>query len=315
MQAPTPSTAPPPALVLCLPVDDCSPELQALARAAGTTLFPRPVAPDWRAELAALRKRFPGAMLVRVRRADLWLADDALPRLVHAASAARGPLTALFNGDPQLTVASPDTTLATEPVAIDAAVHALGEHRLQPVAASKPAILLLAAGADPAADLELVDCVYVHVPGPIEGLATPADRRERAPAHPLARLRHALNQTGIGPASEWTSAARDQRPVVLHILHGWGGGAERFVRDLARSDADRHHLLLRASGNPGRRRHGEFIELLDARGGPPLRRALLSPPIGAIARRPIIRRKFIGAADWTNPEIVAYLNKLDGGKS
>ncbi len=285
MQAPTPSTAPPPALVLCLPVDDCSPELQALARAAGTILFPRPVAPDWRAELAALRKRFPGAMLVRVRRADLWLADDALSRLVHAASAARGPLTALFNGDPQLTVASPDTTLAAEPVAIDAAVHALGEHRLQPVAASKPAILLLAAGADPAADLELVDCVYVHVPGPIEGLATPADRRERAPAHPLARLRHALNQTGIGPASEWTSAARDQRPVVLHILHGWGGGAERFVHDLARSDADRHHLLLRASGDPGRRRHGEFIELLDARGGPPLRRALLSPPIGAIARR------------------------------
>ena len=285
MQAPTPSTAPPPALVLCLPVDDCSPELQALARAAGTTLFPRPVAPDWRAELAALRKRFPGATLVRVRRADLWLADDALPRLVHAASASRGPLTALFNGDPQLTVASPDTTLAAEPVAIDAAVHALGEHRLQPVAASAPAILVLAPGADPGADLELVDCVYVHVPGPIEGLATPADRRERAPAHPLARLRHALNQTGIGPASDWTSAARDQRPVVLHILHGWGGGAERFVRDLARSDADRHHLLLRASGNPGRRRHGEFIELLDARGGPPLRRALLSPPIGAIARR------------------------------
>jgi len=29
-----------------------------------------------------------------------------------------------------------------------------------------------------------------------------------------------------------------------------------------------------------------------------------------IDRDRVIRRKFIGATDWTNPEIVAYLNKL-----
>ena len=287
MQASDPSTAPPPALVLCLPVDGCSAELQALASTPGAALFPRPVAPDWRAELAALRKRFPAATLVRVRRADLWLADDALARLLHAAGTARGPLTALFNGDPHLTVACPDSTLDAEPAAIDAAVHALGDHRLQPVAATAPAILVLAPGADAHADLELVDHVYAHAPGPIAGLATPADRRERAPAHPLAALRLALREavTEATAASQWTGAARDARPVVLHILHGWGGGAERFVRDLARSDGERHHLLLRASGNPGRRRHGEFIELMDARGGPSLRRMLMSPPIGAIAAR------------------------------
>jgi GT2 family glycosyltransferase/glycosyltransferase involved in cell wall biosynthesis len=285
MQAPNPSPAPPPALVLCLPVDGCSTELQVLNRTAGAVLFPRPVAPDWRAELVALRKHFPAATIVRVRRADLWLAADALPRLIHAASLARGPLTALCNVDSQLTVASPDTTLRCEPAVIDAAVHALGEHRLHPVAASAPAILVLAAGADASADLELVDHVYVHAPDAIVGLETPADRRERAPAHPLAALRHALRQASGATATDWTMAARDARPVVLHILHGWGGGAERFVRDLARSDDQRHHLLLRASGSPSRRRHGEFLELLDARGGSPLRRALMSPPIGALAQR------------------------------
>ena len=38
-------------------------------------------------------------------------------------------------------------------------------------------------------------------------------------------------------------------------------------------------------GNPGRRLHGEFLELSDARGGPPLRRLLLAPAIGAIVDR------------------------------
>jgi GT2 family glycosyltransferase/glycosyltransferase involved in cell wall biosynthesis len=54
---------------------------------------------------------------------------------------------------------------------------------------------------------------------------------------------------------------QDGRPVVLHILHGWGGGAERYVRDLASADDSRCHLLLRARGDAARRRHGECLEL------------------------------------------------------
>jgi peroxiredoxin len=34
------------------------------------------------------------------------------------------------------------------------------------------------------------------------------------------------------------------------------------------------------------------------------------PETYVIDKDGVIRRKFIGAADWTNPEIVAYLNKL-----
>ncbi len=39
------------------------------------------------------------------------------------------------------------------------------------------------------------------------------------------------------------------------------------------------------------------------------------PETYVIDKDGVIRRKFIGAADWTNPEIIEYLNKLQEGKS
>ena len=36
----------------------------------------------------------------------------------------------------------------------------------------------------------------------------------------------------------------DGRPVVLHVLHAWGGGIECFARDLQAGDDERHHLFL-----------------------------------------------------------------------
>ncbi len=72
----------------------------------------------------------------------------------------------------------------------------------------------------------------------------------------------------------------DDRPVILHILHGWGGGAERFVRDLAAADPARHHLVLSAHGNFHRHRFGEVLELFDgATSSPALRSLTLPNPI------------------------------------
>lgn len=278
--------APSAALLICLPEEAPGAALQAFVSGADAAVVLRhPAAADWRAELAALRRRHPQALLLRIRHPQLWLAEDALARLIKAAAGARGPLTVLSNADPQLTPAAPDTCMDDwEPAAIDAAVHALGERRLWPLRAESPPLLLLSPEASPAADLELADHLYAHVPGlALQGRDTPSDRRERWPAHPLAALRRALHAAGARPASAWTRAGRDQRPVLLHVLHGWGGGAERWVRDMAAADTARHHLLLRAFGDPQRQQHGEALELFDARGGPLLRRLLLTPAIGAIA--------------------------------
>ena len=38
----------------------------------------------------------------------------------------------------------------------------------------------------------------------------------------------------------------DGKPVLLHVLHSWGGGVEYFARDLRAGDDARHHLFFKA---------------------------------------------------------------------
>lgn len=53
----------------------------------------------------------------------------------------------------------------------------------------------------------------------------------------------------------------DGRPVWLHLLHGWGGGTERWVRDMATADTQARHLCLRS--RTGRNDAGVRLELLE----------------------------------------------------
>ncbi len=72
--------------------------------------------------------------------------------------------------------------------------------------------------------------------------------------------------------------ARD-RPVVLHLLHGWGGGVARFARDLAEADHEREHLLLVARGDEHYAPFGRYFDLHSDLEQPPLRRWALGAPI------------------------------------
>ncbi len=282
---PEPNTTPP--VILVLPHAD---ELAVWRQRLPTGLRPRvlAVAPltDWRKEIAQLRRAYPGTWLLRVRARDLWAADDALARLMAAARAWPGPLAAMSNRCAGLSPAAADTMLAAPAAAIDAAAAALGAGQPLAIDDCDPPLWVLAGESDPAATLGVCDQAYVHdATRPIEGLTTPPDRREREPAHPLASVRRALHQSPLRDPADWPAAARDLRPVVLHVLHGWGGGAERWVRDLAHADPTRHHLLLRALGHPGRACHGEWLELSSARSGVRLGRWRLAPGIGALADR------------------------------
>jgi len=73
----------------------------------------------------------------------------------------------------------------------------------------------------------------------------------------------------------------DGNPVVLHVLHGWGGGAQRFVADLARADRERHHITLMARSAPADKLTGIALELRAAPDAPPLRTFPLDAPVEA----------------------------------
>jgi len=128
----------------------------------------------------------------------------------------------------------------------------------------------------------LLDHLYVaDAARPLRGAALPAPGADPLPPSPLGELRERV-ATVLASTAHRTDfyPGLDAKPVVLHVLHGWGGGAERFVRDLAGYDRERHHLVLLAYGNFERRHFGEAFELRDAALTlPALRVTNLSSPI------------------------------------
>lgn len=77
----------------------------------------------------------------------------------------------------------------------------------------------------------------------------------------------------------------DPRPVMLHLLHGWGGGSARFVQDLIHADDSHLHLVLQAESDPDRKLAAVALRLCSAPGQPALQRQALSAPIAATAIR------------------------------
>lgn len=143
----------------------------------------------------------------------------------------------------------------------------------------------------------LLDHLYVAAPGRIlRGPKPPQPGADADTSSALGELREqvaaALSQ--LSDASAHGFPGLDGKPVVLHILHGWGGGAERFVRDLAAADSACHHLVLIARGNSARRCFGEELELLAGNfSQPPLRRITLPNAIADTALHDATYRDFL----------------------
>lgn len=130
----------------------------------------------------------------------------------------------------------------------------------------------------------LLDDLYVANPErALRGPRPVAPGEDSVAPSPLGELR-----TGVSAALRTLGSAKvepayygfDGKPVVLHVLHSWGGGVARFVNDLARGDQRRHHLVLNARGNFPRHTFGEVLELFDhAIAAAPLRSFALPNPI------------------------------------
>jgi len=115
-------------------------------------------------------------------------------------------------------------------------------------------------------------CVYVRgeavraVPPPSSD--ADADKQIRHFTNHLKRLRYShliadhiyagdapsdLKRTSLSAVVEdGHPAVRDfMRPRVLHLMHSWGGGLERWVREYCRADCEHDNLILRSSGTWG----------------------------------------------------------------
>ena len=76
----------------------------------------------------------------------------------------------------------------------------------------------------------------------------------------------------------------DNRPVVLHVLHDWGGGTYRWVNDTASAWSKVHHLFLLSYASPASHNNCEELRLhAGSLDGPCLQRWALPAPIVASA--------------------------------
>jgi GT2 family glycosyltransferase len=98
---------------------------------------------------------------------------------------------------------------------------------------------------------------------------------------PLASLKE---RVAAAPAA-WLPAPAAGAPALLHVLHGWGGGVERFARDLAVADGGRQHLLLVARGHEHHRPYGRRLQLHLGPDSPPVRTWTLANPVDTTALR------------------------------
>ena len=255
------------------------------------------------AALRAAAARFPGDHLILLRAGTLlptWWYERAIRALDLADVLVASPLD---NADPARAPLPPGTTSQADPRAIDALCYAWGGHAALDWPTFSPLLSIwngtALRGLDPgeiqgcslpanSAPLRCVLLDHLYVADPAQGLAAPRVPKPGAdplPVSALGELRERV-AAALPRAAEKVDfyPGLDAKPVVLHILHGWGGGAERFVRDLAGVDHERHHLVLTARGNFDRRRYGEVLALYDdALTHPPLRQLHLSDPIASTA--------------------------------
>lgn len=79
-----------------------------------------------------------------------------------------------------------------------------------------------------------------------------------------------------------TAAGRTGRPVILHVLHDWGGGVARFVRDQMRDDPTADHLALVSQGS-ARGGFGQRLALHLSLDTCPIRSWAITPAVGDTA--------------------------------
>lgn len=197
--------------------------------------------------------------------------DARLRKAAHA-SPAIGASAPLADGDPAFALLAPDAPAASAE-SIDRIAYCLGDRAYYEVPGLPSACAWLRRDALEAAlatgPLEcatagaLVDaiarrlraagrscvlCDYVHVAAPAGGARPaaldPVEASALSSHHPLGALRRAVADFAARGIPAVLAPGLDPRPVLLHVMHYWGGGLDKWVRDFARADPGHVHLSL-----------------------------------------------------------------------
>jgi GT2 family glycosyltransferase/glycosyltransferase involved in cell wall biosynthesis len=198
---------------------------------------------------------------------------DARLRLAARAQDAIGAASPLVDGDPAFSLLDAGPAGSADPDAIDRIAFCLGDRSFYEVPGLPSACAWLRRDALDAvlADIpvpastpgDLVDaiarglrtggrscvlCDYLYVTGAEAG-AKPArleavDASALAQHHPLGALRRAVADAVERGVPAVLAPGLDPRPVRLHVMHYWGGGLDKWVRDFARADPASVHLSL-----------------------------------------------------------------------
>jgi len=225
--------------------------------------------------LRAAQRADPDAEVLLIA-AGAQLPERALARLIQGARDAGADVVSALDGSQALSpfAAARGLDPDAEPAAVDAGVALFGSRRA--IASAhystrlslwRPAALAWVSRSQntPVAELPeglsgvLIDTLFVGDGHAAHLIAAGGDDpRDPPPAGSLDVLR-----SRFAPLASTVPVrpGLDGRPVLLHLLHSWGGGAERFVRDLAQADQQHCHLLLLAHGSSARRRFGERYTL------------------------------------------------------
>jgi glycosyltransferase involved in cell wall biosynthesis len=144
-------------------------------------------------------------------------------------------------------------------------------------------------------DCVICDYLYVGYSGnPVAGSTAPHGFDETAflQHHPLGGVRRAVNDAirrGLPPVS---APGLDARPVQLHVMHFWGGGSEKWVRDFGRADQSRINMIL-ASYRIGETGGQRIVLYSDPAAVVPVRTWDIARPIRSTASSSIEYRRIL----------------------
>ncbi len=142
----------------------------------------------------------------------------------------------------------------------------------------------------------ICDFLYVGYAGRAPAPDAAADDLEEIALlknHPLGSLRRAVNDVirrGLVSASV---PGLDHRPVQLHVIHFWGGGLDKWVRDFGRADPARINMIF-ASYRIGETGGQRLVLYSDPAAMIPVRVWDIARPIRSTASGSIEYRRILG---------------------